>query len=170
MLQLPTTLINAHRGRKWLTCKLAFINSKPDSSATIMGKMNGNETSTPFSVPTQRALWAGINVDTWMGICRSLPNAEETNKNNTELYICTLQYIGTDTLYYCYYALSVGSRWLPSILLMEGAISRSCMTVSVVPWKRRRVASYLNEIHTPFPTATMWETSAFLLGCTEKVD
>ena len=51
------------------------MNSQPASSATIVGTVKGNDNSTPFSVPTHRALWAGIRVDTWIGIRLSLPNA-----------------------------------------------------------------------------------------------
>ena len=54
--------------------QLTLMNSQPASSATIVGTVKGNDRRTPFSVPTHRALWAGIRVDTWIGIRLSFPN------------------------------------------------------------------------------------------------
>ena len=42
---------------------LTLINSQPVSSATSVGAVKGNARRTPFSVPIQRALWAGVMVE-----------------------------------------------------------------------------------------------------------
>ena len=172
---------------------LAFMNSHPASSATIVGTVKGNDNNTPFSVPTHRALWAGIRVETWIGMRLSLPNAvnvyivlcvwvwerakerEQEEKKFRERgerqvreqqYTCSSYIAAIDSILSKIYGCSIS----PSTLCTDGPISRSCIHVSVVPWKRRSVESNLNEIQTPSPTGTMWDTSAFLLWWTEKVD
>ncbi len=58
------------------------MSSQPDSSATMEGDVNGNASSTPFSVPTHIVECAAIRVEIWTGICMdffSLPNTIKTD-------------------------------------------------------------------------------------------
>ncbi len=45
-----------------------LMSSQPVSSATSVGAVKGYVRRTPFSVPTQRELWAGTMVEICMGI------------------------------------------------------------------------------------------------------